>query len=135
MTGVEGWRIGLVRRGLRVGTPCSEKAFDAARALGVALPADLRRLYLVADGIFDESGQWWAVWPLDQVVRNNVDLRAAGLISPDRVAFGDDGTGEPFSVVSDGPVERWSLIGGDVESTWNSVAEFLDDWFEGLLLP
>ncbi len=79
-------------------TPARASAINAGEsALGLTFPGDLRALYLTSDGVFDEPGQWFVIWPLAEVVARNQAAWAGQ--SPTRrrlLAFGDDGTGAPF---------------------------------------
>jgi hypothetical protein len=50
------------------------------------------------------------------------------------LAFGDDGTGNPFCVDLDGPhdaVVRWNWIELDVEYREGSMADFRSTWLSG----
>jgi hypothetical protein len=86
--------------GSRMRDPAGASAISAAEsALGVVFPGDLRALYLVSDGVFDEPGQWFIIWPLAEVVARNQAARAGESTTRLRLlAFGDDGTGAPFCV-------------------------------------
>src|SRR5690349_19543345 len=65
-------------------------------ALGSPLPSELRRLYLVSDGVWDERGQWFAIWPLADVAqRNGLANEVEGPARSLWIGFGDDGTGSP----------------------------------------
>ena len=48
-----------------------EKIAEAEARMSVELPVPVRRLYEAADGIWDESGQWWIVWPLSRVTEKS----------------------------------------------------------------
>lgn len=94
---------------------CSEDQLTIAEtAVGLALPSWLRHVFEGCDGHFDEAGQWWVVWPLDRLVSWTMEARADGLLDPSLVAFGDDGTGDPFCVGGGDSdhVLRWSMIDG-----------------------
>lgn len=84
--------------GYRLNEPASLAELDGAEsALGARLPAGLRELYLVSDGVFDTRGQWFVIWPLSEVVARNLDAFAGeGASRSEYVGFGDDGTGDPF---------------------------------------
>src|ERR1700722_19917584 len=63
--------------GCRMCDPGEASAIRAAEsALGVRFPADLRALYMVSDGVFDEPGQWFVIWPLAELVARNQAARA-----------------------------------------------------------
>jgi hypothetical protein len=89
-------------------------------------------MYRTADGRFNAAGQWWVVWPLERLVGDT--LRAWGDSTLDRalIAFGDDGTGNPFCVTSadESPVLQWSFIGSVVEGEL-SLDQFEAEWLEG----
>lgn len=111
-------------------TGCDERQLaDAERRLRARLPDALRAIYRAADGRFDHAGQWWVVWPLERVIDNT--LRAWGDGSLDRtlIAFGDDGTGDPFCVhnAAESPVIRWSIVGSEVQEVL-SFNKFVADW-------
>jgi hypothetical protein len=71
-------------------------------------------VYGDGDRRFNERGQWWVVWQLDRLVSENRDAWTRGL--PETlVAFGDDGTGDPFCVeiaLPSSEVLRWNWIDG-----------------------
>jgi hypothetical protein len=122
--------------GVIAGPPCSSaRIADGERSLGAALPDELVALYRAADGLFDEPGQWYIVWPLDRVVVTNVQLWNDGLLDQGLVAFGDDGTGAPFCLRRHDParrhVLRWSLIDGAVETDEGVLNTFLRTWAHG----
>ena len=108
----------------------NDRVTNTERELGMPLPRDLKSLYGQRDGYFSESGQWWVMWPLARLVTENLRAHSLGL-PRDLVAFGDDGTGNPFCVrVGDEPTEvlRWSWIDGAVEQSEGSVHEFIAEW-------
>jgi len=112
----------------------------AEAALAAVLPADLRQIYLVSNGVFDHSGQWFVIWPLPEVVTRNRGAWSQGG-SPARrelTGFGDDGTGAPFCVPRDGgssSVFAWSAIEGKATLLARSVAGFWSAWVAGMLPP
>lgn len=70
---------------------------QAEALLGAVFPADLRTLFLATDGVFDQPGQWFVVWPLGEVVTRNQRAWAhESAARQELVGFGDDGTGAPF---------------------------------------
>lgn len=110
---------------------------DAAEAkLGLRLPEELRSLYRVSDGVFDAGGQWFVIWPLDVLVEENLRRHEAGLLPEDLVAFGDDGTGNPFCVEVGGPsgVNCWHPIDASKDRLARDVAEFWRGWTAGTIL-
>jgi cell wall assembly regulator SMI1 len=109
----------------------NERLASIEAEVGVPLPAALRSLYETSDGQFSEEGQWWVVWPLDRLIMENKDAWRKGLPTA-LVAFGDDGTGNPFCVeVGDASSEvlRWNWIDLAVERSEGSVAEFTAQWW------
>lgn len=103
----------------------------AESRLGVALPARLRDLYDETDGRFRADGAWWVVWQLDRLVADNESAWREGRLPRSFLAFGDDGTGNPFCVALGDPhdeVLRWSWIDNDVEAVVGSMAEFVRTW-------
>ena len=109
----------------------NESLASIERELGVPLPATLRSLYGTRDGRFSEEGQWWVVWPRDRLVAENKDAWQQGLPTS-LIAFGDDGTGNPFCVDVSGmssEVLRWNWIDLAVERYPGDLgfAEFLGD--------
>lgn len=100
------------------------------RELGVTLPDVLRSVYRAGDGRFNNEGEWWVVWRLDQLVSENRGTRERGL--PDTlIAFGDDGTGAPFCIRTgsrSSEVVRWNWIDSAVERSEGSMDDFLAAW-------
>lgn len=122
---------------LRPGAAADEVT-AAEAALAAVLPADLRQIYLVSNGVFDRPGQWFVIWPLPEVVTRNREAWPQG--SPARrelIGFGDDGTGAPFCVPRDGSssVFAWSAIEGKATLLARSVADFWSAWVAGTLPP
>ncbi|WP_250030850.1 SMI1/KNR4 family protein [Paractinoplanes maris] len=74
--------------------------------LAAVLPLQLRRLYLISDGVYDERGRWFVIWPLAELPgRNETEWAKDGPRRRELVAFGDDGTGGSFCVPRDGGPE------------------------------
>ena len=96
--------------------------------MGRALPPVLRRLYAAADGLFDDSGEWWIVWPVDRVASDNMRAWSAGELASDLLAFGDDGTGNPFCIQHEDRVVHWSWIDGAVALVIGDFDTFLVEW-------
>jgi hypothetical protein len=94
------------------------------------MPAHLQALYRAGDGRFDPTGSWWVIWPLARTVTESGDAWRRGTLNADLLAFGDDGTGNPFCLPVDGrdDVVRWSWIDGAVERSEGSFTEFLGRW-------
>jgi cell wall assembly regulator SMI1 len=99
-------------------------ALDTAGAkLNVTFPAALSALYLQSDGVWDRDGQWYVIWPLDELVERHGDVGGARTW----LAFGDDGTGNPFCIHADGSISYWSEVvaehawlASDLESFWSA---------------
>lgn len=105
---------------------------EAETRLGVTLPHALRAMYRAEDGRFNAAGQWWVVWPLERLVSDTLRAWSDGALDRTLLAFGDDGTGNPFCVNSavESPVIRRSLIGSEVEGEL-SLDQFEAEWLEG----
>jgi SMI1/KNR4 family protein SUKH-1 len=134
------WRASLAADdGVRVRPGCT--ADDIKRcedALETSVPGALRALYLLSDGLWDEPGQWFVIWPLGELVeRNRMAWQVEGAQRKAWVGFGDDGTGNPFCFArSEGEaVYHWSPT--DQESTWlaGDAAAFWAAWTSGQLRP
>lgn len=112
-------------------------------ALNARLPEGLRDLYRASDGVFDRDGQWYVVWPLEQVIENNVGDWSVGVEGPtdgpgraDLVGFGDNGAGEPFCVLRDGRDEQvsvWRPLDNAATPLAESIGEFWTGWRSGSL--
>lgn len=129
--GDESW-VEIVRAsGHRLGPPCrASDLADLVFRLGTEVPQDLQRLYRLGNGVFDEPGQWWVIWPLDRVTETCSVAWADGSLPTNLIAFGDDGTGNPFCVArgAASSVVRWSWIDGDAEVDEGTFADFLSHW-------
>ncbi len=95
----------------------------------MTLPSALRAIYGDGDGRFNAGGQWWVVWPLERLVADTLRAWGDGALDRTLVAFGDDGTGDPFCVYGavDSPVIRWSVISSEVVGE-SSFDEFEVEW-------
>jgi cell wall assembly regulator SMI1 len=102
---------------------------DAENRLGKRLPASVRSLYVAVDRAFDGDGQWWVVWRLDRLVIDNLSAWRDGRLDDSLLAFGDDGTGDPFCVQldDDAHVVRWSFIDRAVVEDM-TFDEFKSEW-------
>jgi hypothetical protein len=122
-----------------LGDPPDSGAVEQAESdLEVSLPADLRELFRNTDGVFDVAGQWFVIWPLaDVVARNRQAWAARGLDRRALLAFGDDGTGDPFCVACDGSraVVVWSEIDDSVTYMADDIERFWSAWTAGTLPP
>jgi hypothetical protein len=114
-----------------------DKVAAAEAALEAVFPADLKELYLASDGVFDAPGEWFVIWPLEMIAEENMRRREAGVLPADLIAFGDDGTGDPFCVPRDGGdgVFFWYAIGDEATHLANSVAAFWSGWVANTLPP
>jgi len=61
-------------------------------------------LLAAADGLFSRRGQWWVIWPSGRIVEDNLRAWGASQLDTDLIAFGDDGTGNPFCITKDNEV-------------------------------
>jgi SMI1 / KNR4 family (SUKH-1) len=123
--------------GCRMPEPGGASAISAAEsALGVTFPGDLRALYLVSDGVFDEPGQWFVIWPLAEVVACNQAAWAGESATRRRLlAFGDDGTGAPFCLPADGEpgVLFWDPVLDEAIYLAHDLRSFWAAWTTGSL--
>ena len=104
--------------------------------LGSPFPQELRSLYLASDGVWDEPGQWFVIWPLAEVVeRNRLAHDVEGPNRREWIGFGDDGTGRQFCVDRQGgnAVYDWSSIDQAATRLAEGVAEFWAAWVAGSL--
>jgi cell wall assembly regulator SMI1 len=134
MSGTD-WRALLDpdRRGLQLGPPASAGDLSELEArIGQSIPTDLRDLLAVANGFDDLAGQWQVAWDAERIVTENDRMWRAAVIDSNRLAFGDNGAGDPFCLVLNGDdagtVEERSLITLDAARSWPSLDEFWTDW-------
>jgi hypothetical protein len=97
-------------------------------------PAQLKLLYLVSDGVYDQRGHWSVIWSLTDLAEQNERQWAEG--GPQRrelLAFGDDGTGIPFCVTRDGGagVFSWNPIEARPRWVANDLGDFWTGWTTG----
>ena len=107
---------------------------SAEGRLSVSFPARLRRLYEESDGRFSEAGQWWVVWPLDRLVNDNQRSWSDGTLTRRLLAFGDDGTGNPFCVALNSDADevlRWNWLDQEVQVNDGGMSQFLHAWLDG----
>jgi hypothetical protein len=124
------------RRNLRLGSPASEAELTALEAkLGHRLPGDLRSLLAVANGFEDLGGQWQCAWDTERIGIQNERLRLTGVFDAARLAFGDNGAGDPFCVLlageSAGQIDEWSPIELQSIRSWPNLLTFWTDWLNG----
>jgi hypothetical protein len=119
----------VLTEGVESGPPCDAEAIRQRElALGTPLPALVRELYEVGDGLLRRDGQWWVVWPLGWLPSRNASAWDERGLPRSLLAFGDDGTGDPFVVHLDGSadaVARWSWIDGDASEEILTLAPAL----------
>jgi hypothetical protein len=129
------WLRSLAADSYRLEPPPDSSVVERAESdLGVSFPAELRELYCESDGVFDTAGQWFVIWPLaDVVARNSEAWAAQGLDRRALLAFGDDGTGDPFCVRCDGSraVVVWSEIDGSTTYIADDIQRFWSAWRSG----
>ena len=104
---------------------------DVEAALGVTLPSELRDLYSRGNGRYRTDGQWWVVWPIERLVTDTTRAWRDGTLNRGLLAFGDDGTGNPFCVqlVDSSRVLLWGWIDGHPVSSM-SMSEFIAAWID-----
>jgi cell wall assembly regulator SMI1 len=118
---------------VEAGPGCTSEALRAAeRLLGVRLPERLRDLYRAGDGRYRSDGEWWVVWPLERITAETARAWEQGMLPQDLLAFGDNGTGNPFCVPlhGDDEVILWSWIDGALEGSEGTLSQFLHRWVE-----
>jgi hypothetical protein len=93
------------------------------------LPSQLRKLYLVSDGVFNRPGQWFVIWPLAELAGRNDPGR------PELLAFGDDGTGGQFCVLRDDApgVFLWDPFLAAPRWLANDLGDFWLGWTTGTI--
>jgi cell wall assembly regulator SMI1 len=103
--------------------------------LGTRLPLQLRKLYLVSDGVYYQQGRWFVLWPLATLSRRNEQLWAEGGERSELLTFGDDGTGGYFCVPRNGNsgVFLWSSLAGAPCWIANDVGDFWVGWTTGTI--
>ncbi len=107
---------------------------EADDSLHLRLPEELRSLYVVSDGVFDASGEWFVIWPLQMLVEENRKRRQAGLLPEDHLAFGDDGAGDPFLVQPGEPtVKCWHPIEDRMVHLARDLVTFWQGWTTGTI--
>ena len=125
--------------GCRLRAPATPPSLCAAECeLGVTFPPELRALYLASDGVFDEPGQWFVIWPVTELVsRNQAAWAAGGSTRRELLAFGDDGTGSPFCVSLGGAADVffWDPVLNEVTHLAADLASFWNAWIEDSLPP
>lgn len=125
--------------GVRLQSGASIDDLNACEAaLGSHLPPQLRSLYSVSDGVWDEAGQWFVIWPLGEVTqRNRLANDVEGPARSRWIGFADDGTGDPFCVDRLGgtALYHWSPIDQTATPMAIDLEEFWTAWVAGNLPP
>ncbi|MEV4599228.1 SMI1/KNR4 family protein [Amycolatopsis sp. NPDC049253] len=101
------------------------------RALGTAVPPQLRDLLAFSDGFEDLTGQWECAWSCRRLATENTQAWQSTTLPRALLAFGDDGAGTCFCVhtdPNDHRVARWSWIGQDSEATYTDLPTFWHAW-------
>ncbi len=89
------------------------------------LPPLLVELWGECDGVYDEAGQWFVIWPVRRLVEV-ADANYYPGLPPELFAFGDDGSGDPFCLNTETlAVERWGPLLSEREQLSSSLGEFL----------
>jgi hypothetical protein len=103
--------------------------------LGIKLPTTLRGLYEATNGIYAQPGQWFVMWHLDDLASRNLAAWNGWESEARRrlLAFGDDGTGDPFCVELDGEpaVFAWSPTEQEARPLAPGLREFWFGWLSG----
>jgi hypothetical protein len=113
---------------------------DAEIQLGIGLPPELRSLLSETDGVEGEYG-FGLVWPLDQIVADNLQFRSQAdfrqLYMPFEALlfFADAGNGDQFAFsILDGEVRRSDVYVWNHENDSRSwVAGSLRSYIDGML--
>lgn len=106
--------------------PLSVEDFaQAEESLGTLLPDPLVRMYRGNNGVFNEHGQWWTVWPVAQMLEARTWLSGFSGYLDEWIPFGDDGTGDPYCFHrADDSITRLSMIDGAHEPFAHGLADF-----------
>jgi hypothetical protein len=126
---------------LQLNDGCTPDDLRAAeRRLDCTLPTELRAFLTETDGVYDLRGQWYVAWPLARIVADNLGHRVAGRLQlgAGLVAFGDDGTGNPFCLTipragcaPDPVVYWWGWIGSESIRLADSLQQFWERLLHG----
>ncbi|MEV6597884.1 SMI1/KNR4 family protein [Actinoplanes sp. NPDC051346] len=109
----------------------SARAVDAAgELLGAPLPEDLAELLRETGGIIAGDGLA-VVWPVERIVRENLELRAGAELDGDLLFFGggaDDGAGERYACVPTDPsrgIVAWRQRTGKRRTVATDLADYV----------
>jgi cell wall assembly regulator SMI1 len=124
--------------GFRLQNGVTDEELQVAEAnLGCRPPEKLTSLHRLTNGVWDDSGQWYVIWPMvDMVARNR---EASQIETPARqlwIAFGDDGTGN-FCVRRRGgeAVYYWNPIDQEATLLADDLPSFWTAWVANTLPP
>lgn len=114
---------------LRLQPPAGADRLDSVeRDLGVKLPAQLRQLYDVSDGVYDLLGRWFVIWPLADLVERNGPhwIGWENEVRRTLLGFGDDGTGAPYCIARAGGsvIFKWSPIDQELTPIASTLRDF-----------
>ena len=131
------WHVLLPRSAFQLYPPVPRQVINLVEAeLGSPLPSELLDLYLTSDGVLDLGGQWFVIWPLARLIEHN---RAAWANEPadllPLLAFGDDGTGNPFCIRRTGTpgIVVWNPIDGAAYHLADTLDTFWRGWNDGTI--
>jgi hypothetical protein len=109
----------------------SESLAAYERWLTVHLPLDVKKLYLTSDGVLEQNGQRFVLWPLAESIRRNErEWEAGGSARRELLAIGDDGTGARICVPRDGSsgVFLWDPLTATPHWLANDLGDFWIGW-------
>jgi hypothetical protein len=98
------------------------------------LPSTLRGLYEASDGVFNDAGQWYPIWPLERLISDNLQAwRVRASLPPTLIGFGDNGFGSWFCMPADGTPEIlvWNFIDAESTPLAATFAKFWTGWNAG----
>lgn len=115
--------------------PADVQSIAAAEsALAVSMPDQVRELYEATNGVWDQGGQWFFMWRLEDLVQWNLDAwELEGEKRRPYLGFGDNGFGNPFCVELEGgsTVYTWSAIDQHAYPLAPGMREFWVGWLAG----
>jgi SMI1 / KNR4 family (SUKH-1) len=122
---------------LELGTSCTDYELGQAEKIIGQIPRELASFLREVNGVFDQSGQWHVGWPLNRIVAERQGPSYGQRQLGHLLAFGDNGTGEPFCVPTSAPdaattpVSHWSFIDGQATILAPSLHQFWAGWIAG----